>query len=70
MQAVKQQNVQASVGSIGSAPAPSGTNMVLSLTAKGLLNSVSDFENIIVATDNTGAVVYLKDVARVELGAS
>ena len=70
VQAVKQQNVQASVGSIGSAPAPSGTNMVLSLTAKGLLNSVSDFENIIVATDNTGAVVYLKDVARVELGAS
>ena len=70
VQAVKQQNVQASVGSIGSAPAPSGTNMVLSLTAKGLLNSVSDFENIIVATDNTGAVVYLKDVARIELGAS
>lgn len=70
VQAVKQQNVQASVGSIGSAPAPENTNMVLSLTAKGLLTSVQDFENIIVATDNTGAVVYLKDVARVELGAN
>lgn len=70
VQAVKQQNVQASVGSIGSAPAPENTNMILSLTAKGLLTSVQDFENIIVATDNTGAVVYLKDVARVELGAN
>lgn len=67
--AVKQQNVQASVGSIGTAPSNKDTNMVLSLTAKGLLNSVQDFENIVVATDNNGSLVYLKDVARVELGA-
>lgn len=67
--AVKQQNVQASVGSIGTAPSDKNTNMVLSLTAKGLLNSVQDFENIVVATDNNGSLVYLKDVARVELGA-
>lgn len=69
IQAVSQQNVQASVGSIGSSPSPKGTNMVLSLTAKGLLNSVQDFENIVVATSNDGGIVYLKDVARVELGA-
>ena len=67
--AVKQQNIQASVGSIGATPSNKDTNMVLSLTAKGLLNSVEDFENIIVATDNNGSVVYLKDVAKVELGA-
>lgn len=69
IQAVEQQNVQASVGSVGTAPSPKGTNMVLSLTAKGLLNSVRDFENIVVATSSDGGVVYLKDVARVELGA-
>ena len=69
IQAVEQQNVQASVGSLGSAPSTSGTNMVLSLTAKGLLNSVQDFENIVVATSEDGGVVYLKDVAKVELGA-
>ena len=69
IQAVEQQNVQASVGSIGSAPSVAGTNMVLSLTAKGLLNSVQDFENIVVATAENGGVVYLKDVATVELGA-
>lgn len=69
IEAVQQQNVQASVGSIGSSPSPKGTNMVLSLTAKGLLNSVEDFENIVVATSDDGGIVYLKDVARVELGA-
>lgn len=69
IEAVKQQNVQASVGSIGTSPSSKDTNMVLSLTAKGLLNSVQDFENIIVATSADGGVVYLKDVARVELGA-
>lgn len=67
--AVKQQNVQASVGSIGATPSSKQTNMVLSLTAKGLLNSVTDFENIVVATDKNGSLVYLKDVAKVELGA-
>lgn len=69
IEAVQQQNVQASVGSIGSSPSPKNTNMVLSLTAKGLLNSVQDFENIVVATAPDGGVVYLKDVARIELGA-
>lgn len=69
IQAVEQQNVQASIGSLGSAPSTSGTNMVLSLTAKGLLNSVQDFENIVIATSEDGGVVYLKDVAKVELGA-
>lgn len=69
IEAVQQQNVQASVGSIGSSPSPKGTSMVLSLTAKGLLNSVKDFENIVVATSDDGGIVYLKDVARIELGA-
>lgn len=66
--AVKNQNVQAAVGSIGTAPSAEDTNLVLSLTAKGLLNSVKDFSDIIVATDDNGGTVYLKDVARIELG--
>ncbi len=67
--AVKTQNVQASVGSIGAAPANEQNTMVLSLTAKGLLKSVEDFENIVVATAQDGGLVRLKDVAKVELGA-
>ena len=46
---IASQNVQASIGSIGSAPAKQGANMVLSLSAKGLLNNVEDFK------------LYLKD---------
>ena len=66
---IASQNVQASIGSIGSAPAKQGANMVLSLSAKGLLNNVEDFKKIVVATSDNGGIVYLEDIARIELGA-
>lgn len=66
--AVKSQNVQAAVGSIGSAPSAQNSNLVLNLTAKGLLSSVEDFSNIVVATSSNGSIVYLKDIAKIELG--
>lgn len=66
--AVQNQNIQAAVGGIGTAPSSKDTNLVLTLTAQGLLNSVEDFSNIIVATSENGGVTYLKDVARIELG--
>ncbi len=69
VQIIESQNVQASIGGIGTAPSPAGTNQVLSLTAKGLLNTVKDFENMVVTTSENGGLVRLKDVARVELGA-
>jgi len=68
IQTVQKQNIQAALGSIGSAPSTQKNNLVLHLTAKGLLNSVEDFSNIIVATDKNGGVIYLKDVAQIELG--
>lgn len=68
IQTVKTQNIQAALGSIGSAPSNPNNNLVLNLTAKGLLNSVDDFSNIIITTDKNGGVVYLKDVAKIELG--
>ena len=68
--AVESQNTQASIGSIGAAPSSKDTPMVLSLTAKGLLNTVEDFEQIILTTTREGGVIRLKDVARVELGAN
>lgn len=69
MNAVKAQNVQASVGSIGAAPSAANNKIVLSLTAKGLLSTVADFENIVIASSDNGGIVYLKDVAHIELGA-
>lgn len=67
--AISSQNIQASVGTIGSAPSPKDNSIVLSLTAKGLLNNVKDFENIVIATSPDGGIVRLKDVAKIELGA-
>ncbi|MBE6444189.1 MAG: efflux RND transporter permease subunit [Alphaproteobacteria bacterium] len=67
--AISSQNIQASIGSVGSSPSPENNPVVLSLTAKGLLNSVEDFENIIVTTSENGGIVRLKDVARIEIGA-
>lgn len=67
--AISSQNIQASVGQIGAAPSAGDTALVLSLTAKGLLNTVDDFEQIVVATDRDGGIVRLSDVARIELGA-
>ncbi len=66
---VQNQNVQASIGAIGAAPSNEKNKIVLNLKAKGLLDTVQDFENIVVKTADDGAVIYLKDVARIELGA-
>ncbi len=67
--AISSQNIQASIGSIGAAPSPKSNPIVLSLTAKGLLNNVDDFKNIVITTSPNGGVVRLKDVAEVEIGA-
>lgn len=67
--AIESQNIQAAIGGIGTAPSPADTKLVLSLTAKGLLKTVDDFENIIVATSADGGTIRLKDIARIEMGA-
>ncbi len=67
--AISSQNVQASIGSVGAAPSPESNPIVLSLTSKGLLSTVEDFENIVIATSENGGIIRLKDVARVEIGA-
>lgn len=68
--AIREQNVQVAAGMIGSSPAQEGLDLQLNINAQGRLQSVEDFENIILKTSPEGAVVRLKDVARIELGAS
>ncbi len=67
---VRSQNVQVAAGLIGSAPNPSPLEVQLPVNTKGRLESVEEFENIIIATSPTGAITRLRDVARIELGAS
>ena len=66
--AIRSQNKQASIGSIGTAPVKTDQPLVYSLTTRGRLNSVSEFENIILRTTTQGGLVKLKDVSRIELG--
>jgi hydrophobe/amphiphile efflux-1 (HAE1) family protein len=67
--AVQAQNAQASVGQIGSAPARAGQQQQLTIAARGRLATPREFENIVLRTNNDGAIVRLRDVAHVELGA-
>ncbi|MCI5108114.1 MAG: efflux RND transporter permease subunit, partial [Pseudomonadales bacterium] len=68
--AVRNQNVQVAAGLIGSSPNPQPLEIQMPVNTKGRLETVEEFENIIVATGTNGAITRLKDVARVEIGAS
>jgi hydrophobe/amphiphile efflux-1 (HAE1) family protein len=67
--AIESQNIQATAGSIGTAPAGDDQQVQYTLRAKGRLKDVAEFEDIIVRTNAEGAVVRLRDIAEVELGA-
>ncbi len=66
--ALKAQNVQASLGTVGASPAPENEGRSLTLIAKGRLHTPEEFAEIIVRRDAKGGVVRLKDVARTEYG--
>src|ERR1700736_3360134 len=56
-------------GQVGSEPVPKGQQFTYSVRAQGRMTSPEEFGNIVVRESPTGAVVRVKDVARVELGA-
>lgn len=66
--AIEGQNYQPSLGSIGGIPGDGTQQMVYTLQTQGRINEVEDFKNIIVRTAEQGGLVYLKDIARVEIG--
>ena len=67
--ALNAQNVQVAAGTAGVPPQSSSQTYELGILVNGRLSKVSEFENIIVKTiPANGELVYLKDVARVELG--
>ena len=67
--AVSQQNTNITVGSLGDQPVIKGQQFTVSLSAQSQLQSVQDFQNILLKTNADGSAVYLGDVATVELGA-
>ena len=67
--AIREQNQQAAAGSLGAQPS-GDSDFQLLINVKGRLANVEEFENIIVKVGSQGQITRLKDVARVELGAS
>ncbi|WP_282129315.1 efflux RND transporter permease subunit [Roseobacter litoralis] len=70
MSAIRDQNLTVSAGQIGAPPAPDNQQFQYSVTAQGRLATVAEFENIIIRTGDSGGVLRMKDIARIELGAS
>ena len=69
VKAVREQNVQVAAGVIGQPPTSTQTDFQYTVTTQGRLLEPEQFSNIVVKQSANGEVVYLKDVARVELGA-
>jgi len=67
---IRAQNVQAAAGVIGASPNAPGLDLQLSVNAQGRLQTEEQFGEIIVKTAADGAVVRLKDISRIELGAA
>jgi HAE1 family hydrophobic/amphiphilic exporter-1 len=66
--AIQEQNLRIPGGSVGGPPQESSQAFQFSVVLDADLNTEEQFKNIIIKTGDDGSVVYLKDVARVELG--
>jgi multidrug efflux pump len=66
--ALRDQNAVFPAGTIGQRPTGSEVELTLPVLTRGRLSEVEDYQNIILRATPEGAIVRLKDVARVELG--
>ncbi|CAM8277026.1 efflux RND transporter permease subunit [Candidatus Methylopumilus universalis] len=67
--AIQSQNAQYAAGKIGQEPSVNEQQLVYTVNAKGRLLDPNEFGNIIVRAGGPNGILYLKDIARVELGA-
>ena len=67
--ALQEQNLQIAGGTVGGNPQPGTQTFEYSVITNSRINTTEQFENIVVRSrPSDGSIVYLKDVARVELG--
>jgi multidrug efflux pump len=69
LRAVREQNVQVSAGQLGAEPIANGSDFLLPINARGRLESVEEFGDIVLEAGTGGEIVRLRDVARIELAA-
>jgi hydrophobe/amphiphile efflux-1 (HAE1) family protein len=68
--AIREQNVQVAAGAVGRQPGGQPVDTELLINTQGRLATEEEFGAIIVKTGTAGERVQLRDVARIELGAS
>ncbi|WP_148716068.1 efflux RND transporter permease subunit [Chitinolyticbacter meiyuanensis] len=68
--AIQEQNKQFAAGKVGAEPTSHPLEFTYTATARGRLEDVKDFENIIIRSNSDGSQTKLKDVARIELGSA
>ena len=66
--AIQQQNTVNPAGKIGGEPVPKGQEYTYAVRSQGRLQTQEEFENIVLRAAPGGAIVRVRDVARVELG--
>ncbi|MEW6584494.1 MAG: efflux RND transporter permease subunit [Nitrospirota bacterium] len=66
--AVQAQNAQVSAGQFGGTPASQGQQLNATITARTLLQTTEQFDNVILRTNSDGSTVKLKDVAESRIG--
>ena len=67
--ALQEQNIQVAAGNVGAPPQKSTEAFEYSVITNSRLSSASQFDSVIVKTlPDSGSIVYLKDVARAQLG--
>ena len=66
--AIKEQNLQAAAGTVGSMPLAMGQEKQYTGKVQGRLVTIEQFGDIILKTDGKGSFVRMKDVARIETG--
>jgi len=69
VRALREHNVQVAAGIVGQPPVPAKGAFQLTVNALGRLQSAEEFQEIVVKTTDSGRVVRLSDISRVELGA-
>ncbi len=69
VRAIREQNVQVAAGTLGQPPEPGLSEFQLAINTQGRLADEEEFGNIVVRAGDHGTV-RLRDIARIELGAS
>ncbi|WP_076419468.1 multidrug efflux RND transporter permease subunit [Colwellia sp. UCD-KL20] len=70
LNSLREQNQQVAAGSLGAQPSANDNQFQILLNVKGRLNSIEEFEDVIIKIGEQGQITRLKDVASVELGQS